>query len=175
MPTKPLFFSLSVLVHLGLAALLGGSVILLLLVATGDQSLDLWAALTREIGNLLGSLSMPRRQPFILCMIADVVLLASLVGLWDARAITRGRTGFPIRAAVLGAVACSLFYIVAAQAVARYAPFRITPVGSMGILFSQFMIVLWNVMYIPISALAHKVNTLVFSRLSSLEGRATTP
>ena len=165
MPPKPIFFSISVIVHLGLACLLGWSLIFIVMEGLSSAPTDLFDRWMWPIKIIQDSLPMPRRQPYILCVLANVVVLTGIVGLCDAYVITRGRGVHPALVAAPAAVICSILYVVAVEIVAIHSPFRITVIGGMQLLGSKFLVFFWNVLYIPISALAHKVSILVYRKL----------
>lgn len=167
MPARTLFFSLSVLVHLSLAGLLGCSVIFLLMNGLTGQSMNLFGVWAHELGTLLEALQMPRRRLFILCILGNAVLLTGFVGLWDARALLRARAGCLVCVTALAAAACILLYVLAVGAVVAFSPFRISVIASAKISFSFMFVGLWNVVCIPISALAHMVTALIHRRLFS--------
>jgi hypothetical protein len=131
------------------------------------QSMNLFGVWAHELGTVLESIRMPRRQPFILCILGNAVLLTGFVGLWDARALLRARAGCLVCIAALAAVSCIVLYILAVGAAVAFSPVRISVIASANISFSFVFVGLWNVLYIPISALAHKVTALIHRRLFS--------
>lgn len=140
-----------------------------------DQPMNLFELWTHQLGTLLESFQMPRRRPFILCILGNAVLLTGFVGLWGARAHLRARASSIPCVATLVAVACVFLYVLAVSAVVMFSPFRITVIGSANIYFSVMFIGLWNVIYIPISALAHKVTALIHRRVFSPGTEPATP
>ncbi len=164
MPARKLFFPLSILVHLSLAGFLGCSVLFLVLNGMSGGSMNPFTVWAHEVGTLLESLPMPRRRPYILCMLGNAVLLTGFVGLLDARAIMRGQSNGLIRAAV-AALVCTILYVAAVRTVASYSPFRITAIGSMNIFFSMLFVALWNLLSVPISALSHRANLWIYRKL----------
>ncbi len=141
--------------HAGLAVALIGSLAVVLTSAPDPDGGGFVAGWARLAGTVTESLGMPRRQPYVACLLVALLGPPALVGAVGARRLIAGRPWCQICAALAAVAVATVAYALAVEVVAALSPHRLSIIARNNLGFSRFLVPLWGVLYLPVGCLAH--------------------
>jgi hypothetical protein len=156
---------ISAAVHVTLAILIGGSILILLMAsAEGQDGAGLLASWVKTSGSVVESLGMERRRPYVLAMLGAFTLPPFAAGWWDGRCAMSGRGSCAMRVvAPLAALLCVALYATAVQVIMQNNTDYITIMAGNHIWFSHVLVSFYGVLYIPVAFIAaHVVRQLQY-------------
>jgi hypothetical protein len=156
---------ISAAVHVTLAILIGGSILILLMASgQGSDGAGLLAGWVKASGSVVESLGMERRRPYVLAMMSAFALPPFTVGWWDGHCVVSGQGGCFMRVvAPLAALLCVALYATAVQVVMQHNTSYITIIARSHIWFSHVLVGFYGVLYIPVAFIsAHLVRQLQY-------------
>ena len=166
--TKAHWLLFGATVHLAAFLIVGLIVIAtvdLLLTGSSSWSLpDVWGQYANFFWD---SVSQRRRFPFVLCVIANVLILPAATAVWitavvlSGRRLTRGDVA--LRTLML-AIAVSVAFAAAIAVLVATRPFQPTIAGGFGLLWYGFVVVAWNLTFVPAAVVAHRLVDCVIRR-----------
>jgi glucan phosphoethanolaminetransferase (alkaline phosphatase superfamily) len=161
---KPRWLPLvSAAVHLGLATLIIGSIMIVVLDSgSGEDSAGLIGSWIRSVERVAESLAMERRRPYVASMLCAFVLLPLAVGWWHGRRLRREQDDVSLGlVALLSAVVCVVLYAATVQILTSTSAVSLTVMARNHVWFSHFIVAAYSVLYIPVAVVAAQVVHLV--------------